>query len=118
MALTGRTALLALAGAVVQLVAPGRWTLVGWLVLMALLVGLDLARAGAAKSVVWQRTSPGSLRLGGSAETTLTVTNTGSPAGARACCATPGSRRPVPASAPPAPDSTCLPASGAGSRRR
>ena len=77
MALTGRAALLALAGVAVQVVAPGPWTFVGWLVLAALLVGLDLGLAASPKSLVWQRSSPVSLRLGSSTESVLTVTNGG-----------------------------------------
>jgi uncharacterized protein (DUF58 family) len=77
MALTGRTALLALAGALVQLVAPGASSLIGWLVLVAILVGVDLYLAGSPKSLVWQRSPNQSLRLGGTAETTLTVSSPG-----------------------------------------
>jgi uncharacterized protein (DUF58 family) len=77
MALTGRTALLVLAGVAVQVAAPGPWTFVGWLVLAAALVGLDLFRAASPKSLVWQRSSPVSIRLGRSAESVLTLTNGG-----------------------------------------
>jgi uncharacterized protein (DUF58 family) len=77
MALTGRSALLALAGAVVLVVAPGLGVFLGWLALSAVLVGLDLMLAGSTKSVVYQRSELSSLRLGGTAEATLTVFNTG-----------------------------------------
>ncbi|MFL6100882.1 MAG: DUF58 domain-containing protein [Actinomycetales bacterium] len=77
MALTGRTALLALAGAVVQVAAPGPLTFVAWLVLVAVLVAVDVWRAGSLKTLAWQRSSTASVRLGGSATTTLTVTNQG-----------------------------------------
>jgi uncharacterized protein (DUF58 family) len=77
MALTGRTALLALIGALVQVVAPGWATLLGWAALLLLLVVVDLWRAGSPKSLGWQRSSATSVRLGGTAESTLTVTNPG-----------------------------------------
>jgi uncharacterized protein (DUF58 family) len=78
MALTGRSALLVLAGVAVQVAAPGPATFIGWLALAALLVGLDLLRAGSPRSLVWQRSSPVSIRLGGSTESVLTLTNRGS----------------------------------------
>jgi uncharacterized protein (DUF58 family) len=77
MALTGRTALFALIGALVQVVAPGWATLLGWAALLLLLVGVDLLLAGSPKSLGWQRSPATSLRLGGTAESTLTVTNPG-----------------------------------------
>jgi uncharacterized protein (DUF58 family) len=77
MALTGRAALLVLAGVAVQVAAPGLWTFVGWLVLAAALVALDLSRAASPRSLVWQRSSPVSIRLGGSTESVLTLTNGG-----------------------------------------
>ena len=77
MALTGRTALAALLGVLVQVVAPGWPTLLGWLLVLAVLVGIDLTLAGSVKSLVWQRLSPASVRLGGSTSTTLSVTNSG-----------------------------------------
>jgi predicted AlkP superfamily pyrophosphatase or phosphodiesterase len=86
MALTGRAALLALAGVVIQLVAPGPVTFVGWLALAALLVGLDLFLAGSPKSLVWQRSSPVSIRLGGSTESVLTLTNEGARRQASPAC--------------------------------
>jgi uncharacterized protein (DUF58 family) len=77
MALTGRTALAALLGALVQVVAPGWRTIVAWLLLLAVLVGIDLALAGSVKSLVWQRLPTASVRLGGSTSSTLSVTNSG-----------------------------------------
>ncbi len=78
MALTGRTALLALLGAAVMIAVPGGATLLALLVLVAVLVGVDLALAGSPKSIVWQRASIGSLRLGGETASILTGANTGS----------------------------------------
>lgn len=77
MALTGRTALLALVGVVVQVAAPGAVTFVGWLALVAVLVVVDLLRAGAVKGLVWQRSSTGSIRLGDATTSTLSVSNHG-----------------------------------------
>ena len=77
MALTGRTALLALAGVAVQVAAPSPATFFAWLVLVAVLVAVDVWRAGSVKTLSWQRSSTASVRLGGTAATTLTVTNQG-----------------------------------------
>ncbi len=77
MAITGRTALLALLGGAVQVAVPGLPTLLGWFALVAVLVGVDLVLAGSPKGLVWQRSSPSSVRLGNAAESTLTVLNQG-----------------------------------------
>jgi uncharacterized protein (DUF58 family) len=77
MALTGRTALLALVGVVVQIVDPGWATLLGWLALVAAGVIVDLVRAGSPKALVLQRDPPQSLRLGESVDVRLRVTNSG-----------------------------------------
>src|SRR4051794_1554343 len=77
MALTGRTALAALVGAAVLIAVPG---LGAWLVvlgLLAVLVLVDLISAGSPKSLALQRSATQSIRLGRSAETTLTITNAG-----------------------------------------
>ncbi len=78
MALTGRSALLALAGAVALVIAPGRAVFFGWIALVLILVAVDLWRAGSPKSLVYQRLDLSSVRLGGTVESTLTVTNAGS----------------------------------------
>jgi uncharacterized protein (DUF58 family) len=77
MALTGRTALLALVGAAVLIAGPGLATWLVILALLALLVAVDLALAGSPKGLVWQRSSVPSIRLGGTTETVLTVANPG-----------------------------------------
>jgi uncharacterized protein (DUF58 family) len=78
MTLTGRTALVALAGAVALVVAPGPWVFASWLLLTVVVVGLDLLLAGSPKSLVYQRSELSSLRLGGTTQVTLTVLNPGS----------------------------------------
>ena len=46
MAITGRAALLALVGVVPVALAPGAASVLGWLALVLLVVGVDLALAG------------------------------------------------------------------------
>jgi uncharacterized protein (DUF58 family) len=77
MALTGRAALLALAGVVPVALAPGWAALLGWALLVVLLVVVDLVLAGSPRALQLQRESPGTVRLGESARVGLVVTNTG-----------------------------------------
>ena len=94
MALTGRTALLALLGAVVLSRLPGGPRASGW-TLVAVLVGVDLLLAGSPKSMVWQRSSSGPhCVLAATTASILTVTNTGSRR-VRGHLRTPGSPRPA-----------------------
>jgi uncharacterized protein (DUF58 family) len=76
-ALTGRTALLALAGAGVLAAAPGLATFLVCLAVLAALVGLDVLLAASPRTLTYQRSQPAALRLGSTTEVTLTVTNPG-----------------------------------------
>jgi uncharacterized protein (DUF58 family) len=76
-ALTGRAALLALAGVVPVALAPGWATLLGWALLVLLLVVADLALAGSPRALRVERESPGAVRLGESVRTGLVVANEG-----------------------------------------
>ena len=64
MALTGRTALLVLAGVVPVALAPGWATLLGWAALAVLLVVVDLAAAGSPSALRVQREPAPAVRLG------------------------------------------------------
>ena len=78
MALTGRTGLLALLGAVVVgVLAPSWWGLLGVEALLIVLVAADVALAGPVRSLRITRTGDTSVRLGEPAATTLTVENPG-----------------------------------------
>jgi uncharacterized protein (DUF58 family) len=77
MALTGRAALLALAGVVPVALAPGWATLLGWALLVLLLVVADVLLAGSPRELRLQRENPGSVRLGESARVGLVVENAG-----------------------------------------
>jgi uncharacterized protein (DUF58 family) len=77
MALTGRTALLALVGAGVLAAAPGLATFLTVLAVLAALVAVDLLLAASPKSLSYQRSQPPALRLGSTAEVTLTISNPG-----------------------------------------
>src|SRR3954452_18777402 len=77
MALTGRAALLALAGVVPVALAPGWATLLGWALLVLLLVAVDVALAGSPRALRVQRESSGAVRLGESATARLIVANDG-----------------------------------------
>src|SRR5256885_2211143 len=76
MALTGRTAVLAVAGALLLLLLPS--TANTLLVVDATLVGLivvDIALAGSVRALRVERTGAASVRLGEPVEITLTVVN-------------------------------------------
>lgn len=64
MAITGRTALLTLAGAVPVALAPGWAMLLGWVGVVIALVGIDLALAGRLTTVTVTREPLRSVRLG------------------------------------------------------
>jgi uncharacterized protein (DUF58 family) len=76
-ALSGRVALLALAGVVPVALAPGWATLLGWALLMLLLVAADLTLAGSPRALRVQRDNPGAVRLGESTRAGLVVSNDG-----------------------------------------
>nr|WP_062335376.1 DUF58 domain-containing protein [Herbidospora sakaeratensis] len=78
MALTGRAALLAVAGALVVLAAPAP-AVAFWLVLgvIVLAVGVDLALAGSVRALRFERSDDQRVRLGETAEITLLVANPG-----------------------------------------
>jgi uncharacterized protein (DUF58 family) len=77
MALTGRAALLALAGVVPLWLAPGPGTFAGWMALLTAVIALDLALAGSPRQVTVSREQAGSVRLGTGAEPAFTLTNGG-----------------------------------------
>ena len=78
MALTGRTGLLALLGAVVVgLVVPSWWGLFGVQAVLLVLVVVDVWLAGAVRSLRITRDGDTSVRLGEPASTTLTIENPG-----------------------------------------
>ncbi len=78
MALTGRAALLALAGVVPVALAPGWTTLLGWARLVLLLVVVDLVVAGSPRALRVHREAPGAaVRLGERLQVALVVENTG-----------------------------------------
>lgn len=77
MALTGRTALLALLGCVAVIAAPGWGTLLGWLGVVLALVALDLALAGGVRGLVVERPELPVVRLGESVDAALDVANHG-----------------------------------------
>ena len=77
MALTGRTPLLVALGVVPVLFWPGWAALLGWLALVVVLVGVDLALAGSPAGLRLERTPPPSVRLGEAVDAALVVTNTG-----------------------------------------
>ena len=77
MAITGRTALLTLAGAVPVALAPGWAMLLGWVGVVIALVGIDLALAGRLTTVTVTREPLRSVRLGEPTSSAVLVTNTG-----------------------------------------
>jgi len=77
MAVTGRSALLALLGVVPVALAPGWGTLLGWAAVWALLVGVDLAVAGSPRALAVERAKLASVRLGEHVESTFVLSNTG-----------------------------------------
>ena len=77
MALTGRLGLLALLSAAIPLFAPSWWTLfIVWGVLL-LGVVVDLALAGNVRALRFHRSGDTNVRLGGTAQVSLTVENLG-----------------------------------------
>jgi uncharacterized protein (DUF58 family) len=77
MALTGRTGLLALLGAVLLVVAPSWWTLLAVNALLVALVALDLALAGNIRRLGLHRSGDTNVRLGEEAVVSLVVENLG-----------------------------------------
>lgn len=77
MALTGRTGLLALLGAVIMVVAPSWWTLLAVNALLVALVVLDLALAGNIRRLGLHRSGDTNVRLGEEARVSLVVENLG-----------------------------------------
>lgn len=78
MALTGRAALLALAGVLWVGLAQPSWAGVGaWLALLVVAVGVDLALAGSPRRLTLNRSSGGSVRQGQPTMSVLTIGNTG-----------------------------------------
>ncbi|HEY0542196.1 MAG TPA: DUF58 domain-containing protein [Actinoallomurus sp.] len=77
MALTGRTALLALLGAAVMVLAPSWWTLLAVNALLVVLVGTDLALAGNIRRLGLHRAGDANVRLGEEASVALIVENLG-----------------------------------------
>jgi uncharacterized protein (DUF58 family) len=78
MALTGRTGLLALLGAVVMVIAPSWWTLLAVNALLVALIAADLALAGNVRSLGLHRSGDTNVRLGEEAAVSLIVENRGS----------------------------------------
>ncbi len=78
MALTGRAALVALAGVLyVALVQPG-WDGLGvWLLLLVVLVGVDLLLAASPRRLQLHREAPGAVRLGEATATSVVLANPG-----------------------------------------
>jgi uncharacterized protein (DUF58 family) len=76
-ALTGRTGLLALLGAVLLVVAPSWWTLLTANALLVALVAVDLALAGNIRRLGLHRSGDTNVRLGEEAGVSLVVENLG-----------------------------------------
>lgn len=77
MAISGRFVLLALLGLVPAVLLPGWESATAVLLLLAAAALLDLGLAVPLRHVSVQRTNPGSVALGGSAQSVLTVANAG-----------------------------------------
>lgn len=77
MALTGRTGLLALLGAVVLVLVPGWWTLLAVNASIAALVCVDLALAGGIRRLGLHRSGDTNVRLGEAGTVSLIVENLG-----------------------------------------
>jgi uncharacterized protein (DUF58 family) len=77
MAVTGRTALLALIGVVPVALAPGWATLLGWAALVAVAVGIDRVLAARLDRVAVTRESIASVRLGEPTTSSVLLTNAG-----------------------------------------
>ncbi|HET9655698.1 MAG TPA: DUF58 domain-containing protein [Kineosporiaceae bacterium] len=77
MAITGRVALLALAGAVPLILLPGRATWLVWLGLLLAGIVADLLLAGSPRRVTVQREATAAVRLGEPVRAALVLANTG-----------------------------------------
>src|SRR5512133_2386449 len=77
MALTGRAALVALAGIVPLVLAPGAPTLLGWLLLLVALVVVDVALAGSPRALRVVREPVPTVRLGEEVGVAIVVGNAG-----------------------------------------
>ncbi|HYJ74451.1 MAG TPA: DUF58 domain-containing protein [Kineosporiaceae bacterium] len=77
MALTGRAALVALAGVVPIVLAPSGLTVLAWVLLLAVLVGVDLALAGSPRALRLDREPLPTVRLGEQVTAALVVGNAG-----------------------------------------
>jgi uncharacterized protein (DUF58 family) len=77
MAITGRTALLALLGMVPVVLLPGWGALLGWAGLVLVLVAADVALAGSPRRLVVERPPLSSVRLGEAIEAPLVLANRG-----------------------------------------
>jgi uncharacterized protein (DUF58 family) len=77
MALTGRAALVALAGIVPLVLAPGALTLLGWLLLLLVVVVVDVALAGSPRALRVVREPVPTVRLGEEVRAALVVGNAG-----------------------------------------
>ena len=75
MALTGRAALLALLLVVPVALLPSGWTVLGGIVLVAVLALVDVALAAPVSALRVSRSGAAACRLGGSADVALSVTN-------------------------------------------
>ena len=77
MALTGRTALLALIGVVPVALAPGLVSILGWLLVVVAAVAVDLLLAGSPLRVAVNREAVPSVRLGEAVEAPVVLVNHG-----------------------------------------
>ncbi|MDI5982217.1 DUF58 domain-containing protein [Amycolatopsis magusensis] len=77
MAITGRAGLVALAGVVVAVLWPSGLTLLVLALVLVLAIGVDLALAASVRALTFSRSGADSVRLGETAEVTLTVENPG-----------------------------------------
>jgi len=77
MALTGRTGLLALLGAVLMVIMPSWWTLLVVNAILVVLVGCDLALAGNIRRLGLHRSGETNIRLGETGPVSLVVENLG-----------------------------------------
>jgi uncharacterized protein (DUF58 family) len=77
MALTGRASLVALAGIVPLVLAPGLLTLLCWLLVLVVLVGVDLTSAGSPRALRVVREPVPAVRLGEEVRAALVIGNAG-----------------------------------------
>jgi uncharacterized protein (DUF58 family) len=77
-AVSGRLALLLALGIIPVVLTGSGVTMAYWLGFVALMTGVDLARAGSPRSLFIERVVPGPVRLGESVESTVLLTNSGS----------------------------------------